>query len=142
MKTIYVKPKDVEKKWYVIDAEGKILGHVAVKAASILRGKHKPLFAPHQDLGDFVIVINAEKALLSGNKRQQKAYYHHSGYPSGLRVDSYETLIARKPCAPMEKAIKGMLPNGTLGNKLFTNLKVYAGADHPHQAQKPENMEL
>ncbi|MHC1693126.1 MAG: 50S ribosomal protein L13 [Sphaerochaetaceae bacterium] len=142
MKTIFVKPLTVEKKWYLIDAEGKELGHVAVAAANILRGKNKPEYVPHQDLGDFVIIINAAKAALSGNKYEDKKYYRHSNYPGGLTVETYADMIVRKPTFPMEHAVKGMLPKGALGNKLFTNMKVYAGSDHPHAAQQPIRVEI
>lgn len=141
MKTIFVKPKDVDRKWHLIDAEGKVLGRVAAKAAVLLRGKDKPEYAPHQEIGDYVIIINADKAEVTGGKRQKKLYHRHSGYPGGLRTENYETLIARKPTAPMEKAVKGMLPKGPLGRKLFRNLKVYAGDRHPHAAQKPQIVE-
>jgi len=142
MKTIFVKPREVERKWFLIDAQGQVLGRVAEKAATILRGKHKAAYTPHQEIGDYVIIINAEKAVLTGNKAKNKLYYRHTGYPGGIKVDNYEKLVARKPTSPMEKAIKGMLPKGTLGNKLFTNVKIYAGAKHPHAAQKPEVLAL
>lgn len=142
MKTIYVKPNDVEQKWFVIDAAGKPLGRVAVKAASIARGKHKPFYVPYHEIGDFVIIVNADKAQMTGNKRQNKLYYHHSGFLGGLRVDNYEKLVARKPTAPMEKAVRGMLPRGPLGNQLYRNVKIYAGGEHPHVAQQPEVLEL
>ena len=142
MKTIFVKPLTVEKKWYLIDAEGKELGRVAVAAANILRGKNKPEYVPHQDLGDFVIIINAAKAALTGNKYEDKKYYRHSNYPGGLTVESYASMVVRKPTFPMEHAVKGMLPKGALGNKLFTNMKVYADANHPHAAQQPIQVEI
>ncbi|MGM0432888.1 MAG: 50S ribosomal protein L13 [Spirochaetota bacterium] len=142
MKTIFVKQKDVVKQWYLIDAEGKRLGRVAALAADILRGKNKPEFAPHQDMGEYVIVINAAKAELSGDKENKKIYYRHSGYPSGLTGEVYKDMVKRKPVYPMEHAIRGMLPNGRLGRSLFTNLKVYAGPDHPHAAQKPVKVEI
>lgn len=142
MKTIFVKQKDVVKRWYLIDAEGKRLGRVAALAADILRGKNKPEFAPHQDMGEYVIVINAAKAELSGDKENKKVYYRHSGYPSGLTGEVYKDMVQRKPVYPMEHAIKGMLPNGRLGRSLFTNVKVYAGPDHPHAAQKPVKVEI
>lgn len=142
MDTIFVKSESVERKWYVIDAEGKAPGRVAVKAASLLRGKHKPEFAPHQDIGDFVIIVNAEKIQLSGNKKNQKVYYRHSGYPGGLTAESFLKVIQRKPTFPMERAVYGMLPKGPLGRKMYTHLKVYAGPDHPHAAQKPVPVEL
>ncbi|MDD3942115.1 MAG: 50S ribosomal protein L13 [Sphaerochaetaceae bacterium] len=142
MKTIFVKPATIVKKWYVIDAEGKELGRVAVAAARILRGKNKPEYVPHQDMGDFVIIINAAKAALTGNKYQDKMYYRHSNYPGGLTTESYADMVVRKPTFPMEHAVKGMLPKGPLGNKLFTNMKVYAGDTHPHAAQQPIQVEI
>ena len=142
MKTIFVKPSEVERKWFIIDAAGQPLGRVAVKAADILRGKNKALYTPHQEIGDYVIIVNATEAVLTGNKKADKMYYRHSGYLGGLKSENYEKLVARKPTAPMEKAIKGMLPKGPLGYKLFTNVKVYAGADHPHAAQQPIKIEM
>jgi large subunit ribosomal protein L13 len=142
MKTIFVKQKDVEKKWYIIDAAGKRLGRLAVKVATILRGKHKPIFSPHMDNGDYVIVINAEKVQLTGRKRTEKVYYRHSGYPGGLKSESFSKIIQRKPTFPVEHAIKGMLPKGPLGRKLFTHVKIYSGGDHPHKSQKPEELTL
>lgn len=138
MKTIYVKPSDVQRKWYVIDAEGVILGKLAVEVAKLLRGKHKPEFSPHQELGDYVVVVNADKVRVTGRKPTQKMYYHHSGYPGALKSMTYAKMIARKPTYPVEHAIRGMLPKNRLGRKLFTNVKVYAGESHPHAAQKPE----
>ncbi|MDA3940704.1 MAG: 50S ribosomal protein L13 [Spirochaetia bacterium] len=142
METIFVKPKDVKRKWYVIDASDKKLGRVAVKAANLLRGKHKPEFTPHQEVGDYVIIINADKIAVSGNKETRKIYYRHSGYPGGLTAERFIDIIKRKPTLPMERAVKGMLPNGRLGRALFTNLKVYAGSEHPHTAQQPEALEI
>lgn len=142
MKTIFVKPATMEKKWYIIDAEGKNLGRVAVAAARILRGKNKPEYVPHQDMGDYVIIINAAKATVTGNKVDDKMYYRHSMYPGGLKAESYGEVINRKPTYPMEHAVKGMLPSGKLGEKLFTNVKIYAGAEHPHQAQQPIAVEI
>jgi large subunit ribosomal protein L13 len=142
MKTVFVKPADVERKWFMIDAEGKVLGRVAAKVASIVRGKTKAIFAPHQEMGDYVVIINAEKAVVTGRKTQQKMYYRHSGYPGGLKANNYEKVIARHPTQPMENAIKGMLPKGPLGRKLAKNAKVYAGAAHPHTAQNPTAIEL
>lgn len=142
MKTIFLKPKDVERKWYVIDAEEKVLGKIAVKAVNLLRGKHKPCFVPHQEIGDYVIIINADKAVVTGGKEDKKLYYRHSGYPGGLKVESYRKAISRKPTFPMEKAVRGMLPKGPLGNKLYRNVKIYAGAEHPHAAQNPEKIDL
>ncbi len=142
MKTIFVNPKAVERRWHLIDARGEVLGKVAAKAAELLRGKHKPYFTPHQEVGDYVIIINAEHVVVSGRKNEQKTYVRHSGYPSGLKSESYRHAIARKPVFPIEHAVRGMLPKGRLGRKLFTNVKVYAGDRHPHSAQKPERVEL
>lgn len=142
MKTLFVKPADVPRKWYVVDAQDKVLGRVAAKVAFILRGKHKPLFTPHQEVGDYVVIINADKAVLTGGKETKKMYYSYSGYKGGMRPDTYATLAARRPTAPLELAIKGMLPKGRLGRKLFTNVKVYAGDRHPHAAQQPEALEV
>jgi len=142
MKTIYVKAKDVERKWYIVDASGKTLGRVAVKIASVLRGKNKPYYTPHQELGDYVVVVNADKIAVTGNKRAAKVYYRHSGHAGGLKAETFEKVIARKPTFPLETAIRGMLPKNRLGRKLFKNVKVYAGESHPHGAQKPEQMEI
>ncbi|GHT62549.1 50S ribosomal protein L13 [Spirochaetia bacterium] len=142
MKTEFVKPAVVDRKWFVIDAEGKVLGRVAARAASIVRGKEKAVYAPHQEVGDFVVVINAGKIVVTGRKAQQKLYYRHSGYIGGLKTDTYEKLAARHPSAPLELAIKGMLPKGPLGRKLLNNVKVYAGAEHPHAAQNPTAIDL
>ncbi len=142
MKTIFVKPQTMEKKWYLIDAEGKTLGRVAVTAARILRGKNKPEYVPHQDMGDNVIIINAAKVAVTGNKEEDKLYHRHSMYPGGLTTEKFGDMIQRKPCFPLEHAIKGMLPHGKLGRALFTNLKVYAGEDHPHMAQQPVKVEM
>ena len=142
MKTLYVKPKDVSRKWYLIDAGGKALGRVAVKAATLLRGKHKPIFVPHQEIGDFVVIINADKIAVTGAKRTDKMYYNYSGYPGGMRATSFEKMMQRKPTYPLEAAIRGMLPKNRLGRKLFGNAKVYAGGEHPHGAQQPEMLEI
>ncbi len=142
MKTIFVKPQTMEKKWYLIDAEGKELGRVAVMAANILRGKNKPEYVPNQDMGDYVIIINAEKAALTGNKAQDKMYRRVSMYPGGMKEETYAQMVVRKPTYPMEHAVKGMLPKGPLGRKLFTNMKVYAGDKHPHAAQQPIKVEF
>jgi large subunit ribosomal protein L13 len=142
MKTVFVKPALVERKWFVIDAEGKVLGRVAARVAAIVRGKTKAVYAPHQETGDFVVVINAEKAVVTGRKAQQKMYYRHSGYPGGLKAYNYEKVLARHPTQPLENAIKGMLPKGPLGRKLAKNAKIYAGAQHPHAAQNPVAIEL
>ena len=137
MKTYSPKPRDIERRWYVLDASGAILGRLATQAASILRGKHKPIFAPHADTGDHVIVINAKEVTLSGGKENKKIAYHHSGYPGGLTETVYSRLLAKKPAFAVEKAIKGMLPHNRLGRQMASKLRVYAGADHRHEAQKP-----
>ena len=137
MKTIFVKPGEVKRSWFVIDADGKPLGRVAAKAAQLLRGKHKALYTPHQEVGDYVVILNADKAMLTGKKGNDKTYYRHSGYPSGLKTETYAKVVRRKPVFPMEHAIKGMLPKGPLGRQLFRNVKVYAGPNHPHAAQQP-----
>ncbi|MDR2376845.1 MAG: 50S ribosomal protein L13 [Treponema sp.] len=142
MKTEFIKPAQVERKWFLIDAQGKVLGRVAARVSSILRGKEKAIYAPHQETGDFVVIVNAEKILVTGRKAQQKEYHRHSGYVGGLKTDRFEKLIVRRPAAPLELAIKGMLPKGPLGRKLFKNVKVYAGAEHPHGAQNPQALEL
>ena len=142
MDTVFVKPAKVERKWFVIDAEGKVLGRVAARAASIVRGKEKAIFAPHQEMGDFVVIINAGKAALTGRKPAQKMYYRHTGYVGGLKSVNYEKLSARHPVSPMELAVKGMLPKGPLGRKLFKNVKVYAGPKHPHTAQNTQPINL
>ena len=138
MRTYSPKPGDVTRQWHVIDAQDIVLGRLATTAASLLRGKHKPTYAPHMDMGDFVIIINADKVHLSGNKKTQKLAYRHSGYPGGLRSVRYDELLAKNPEKAVEKAIKGMLPHNTLGRNMLKKLKVYAGPDHPHQAQSPE----
>jgi large subunit ribosomal protein L13 len=142
VKTVFVKPALVERKWFVIDAEGHALGRIAVRVASIVRGKEKPAYTPHQEVGDFVVVVNAEKMTITGRKAQQKMYYHHSGYVGGLKTTSFERAFARHPTFPLEQAIKGMLPKGPLGRKLLKNVKIYAGAEHPHVAQNPQALEL
>ena len=142
MSTYMAKVETVERKWYVIDAAGKPMGRTAVAAANILRGKHRPEFTPHVDCGEFVIIINAKDAVLTGNKMTQKYYRRHSGYIGGLKEVQYKTLMATKPELAMELAVKGMLPHNTLGAKAFTRLKVYAGAEHGQAAQKPETYEI
>ncbi len=137
MSTFMAKAQEVERKWYVIDAAGKTLGKVAVQAADILRGKHRPEFTPHVDCGEFVIIINASKAVLTGKKLEQKYYYHHSGYIGGLKQVDYGTLMATKPEMAMSLAVKGMLPKNKIGEKSLTRLKVYAGPEHNNEAQKP-----
>ena len=142
MKTIFVTSATAERSWYVIDAEGKPLGRVAAKVASMLRGKNKPTYTPSQETGDFVVVINADKVAVSGRKRQDKMYYKHTGYPGGLKDYNFNTLIQRDPVAPLELALKGMLPKGPLGRKLYKNAKIYAGPEHPHVAQSPVAIDL
>ncbi len=142
MSTYMAKAETVERKWYVIDAAGKPMGRTAAAAANILRGKHRPEFTPHVDCGEFVIIINAKDAVLTGNKMQQKYYRRHSGYIGGLKEVQYKTLMATKPELAMELAVKGMLPHNSIGAKSFTRLKVYAGAEHSHAAQKPEAYEI
>ncbi len=138
MSTFMAKAHEVERKWYIIDAEGKPLGRVAAAAANILRGKHRPEYTPHVDCGEFVIVINAGKAVLTGKKLDQKIYYRHTGWVGGLKEVKYSKLMAEKPEFAMTKAIKGMLPHNTLGAKALTRLRVYAGDKHENEAQKPE----
>ena len=142
MSTFMAKAETIERKWYVLDAAGKPLGKVAVAAATILRGKHRPEFTPHVDCGEFVIIINAEKAVLTGNKLDQKKYRRHSGYIGGLKEVQYKTLMATKPELAMELAVKGMLPHNSIGAKSATRLKVFAGAAHNHDAQKPVAVEV
>ena len=142
MATYMAKPAEVEKKWWIIDAADKPLGRVSTEAARILRGKHKPVFTPNIDTGDFVIIINADKAILTGNKLDKKMYYHHSGYPGGLKEMTYRQLMAKKPVLAVEKAVKGMLPHNKLGRAKGKKLKVYEGDQHPHAAQKPEVWEF
>lgn len=141
--TSYVQKKEtVERKWYVIDAEGKPLGRVASKAAHILRGKHKATYTPNIDCGDFIIIINAEKAILTGNKLDNKKYYNHSGYPGGLRERTAREMQEKYPIEMVERAVKGMLPKNRLGRQMYKKLSVYTGSEHPHLAQKPEIMEV
>ena len=142
MSTFMQKKENVVRKWYILDAAGKPMGRTAVVAADLLRGKNAPEFTPHVDCGNFVIVINAEKAVLTGKKMEDKYYYHHSGYIGGMKAVQAKTMMATKPERAMELAIKGMLPKNTLGAKAFTRLKVYAGDAHKHEAQKPEAYEI
>jgi large subunit ribosomal protein L13 len=136
------KPAEVERKWYVIDAADQTLGRLSSEVASILRGKHKPTYTPHVDTGDYVIIINASKIKLTGDKLNQKKFRWHTGYPGGLKEMDYATLMQKKPEKALEAAIKGMLPHNRLGDAMFKKLKVYRGSEHPHQAQKPEVREL
>lgn len=142
MKSYIAKPNEVERKWYVIDAEGKVLGRLASEIASILRGKNKPIYTPHVDTGDFVIVINADKVVLTGKKLEQKYYRYHTGYPGGLREISYERMMNEKPEKVIQQAVKGMLPKNSLGRQMFRKLKVYRGPEHKNEAQKPEVYEF
>lgn len=141
-KTILPTPGTTDQKWYVIDAADQRLGRLASEVATILRGKNKPVFTPHLDTGDFVIVVNAEKVAVTGRKREQKLYRRHSGRPGGMKTETFDKLQARLPERIVEQAIKGMLPKNSLGRQLFTKLKVYAGPSHPHLAQKPETLAL
>ncbi|MCI9045103.1 MAG: 50S ribosomal protein L13 [Peptococcaceae bacterium] len=138
MRTFMAKAQEIERKWFVLDAANKPLGRVATEAARLLRGKHKPIFTPNVDTGDFVIIINAGQAVLTGNKINQKVMYKHSGYPGGLKETPYSRLMAEKPERALEAAVRGMLPKNRLGRKMIKKLKVFAGAEHIHQAQKPE----
>lgn len=142
MRTYSPKPADVERQWHVIDANDVVLGRLASQVAALLRGKHKAIYAPHIDTGDFVIVVNAGKVALTGNKRKQKRAYRHSGYPGGLRSVPYAELLDKRPERAVEKAVKGMLPKGRLGRHMARKLKVYAGPDHPHRAQQPVPYEI
>ncbi len=142
MKTYSAKPHEITGQWYVVDAEGLILGRMSTQIANLLRGKTKPEFTPHVDCGDFVIVINAEKVKLTGNKEKQKIYRHHSGYPHGFKEETLMSLRQRRPTVIIEKAVRGMLPHTRLGDRLYTKLKVYAGPEHPHEAQQPKLLKL
>ena len=142
MRTFSPKDSDITRQWHVIDASDVVLGRLASQAAVLLRGKHKPIFAPHVDTGDFVIVVNADKVALTGNKLEQKRAYRHSGYPGGLRAIGYAELMEKHPERAVEKAVRGMLPKNSLGRKTLRKLKVYAGPDHPHQAQQPVPFEI
>ena len=142
VRTYSPKPNDVERKWYVIDATDVVLGRLASQVAILLRGKHKPTFAPHMDMGDYVIVINADKVALTGSKRENKMAYHHSGFPGGLKATSYNELLATHPERAVEKAVRGMLPKNRLAKQQLAKLKVYAGSEHPHASNKPEPFEL
>jgi len=137
MKTYQAKKEEVEHQWYLVDAEGKVLGRLATELANILRGKKKPIYTPHVDTGDFVIVVNAGKVALTGKKMKDKVYYHHTGHPGGIREMSAEKLLAKKPTEMIRIAVKGMLPKTSLGRQMIRKLKIYAGNKHPHEAQKP-----
>jgi large subunit ribosomal protein L13 len=142
VRTYSPKPGEIERQWHVIDASDVVLGRLASHAATLLRGKHKPTFAPHVDTGDFVIVVNASKVALTGNKRQDKVVYRHSGYPGGLKQIAYGDLLDKRPERAIELAVKGMLPHNKLARRLIKKLKVYAGPEHPHEAQQPKPFEI
>jgi large subunit ribosomal protein L13 len=142
VKTYTPKPQDIQRQWFIVDAEGQTLGRLASQIAPILRGKHKPSFAPNIDVGDFVIVINVDKIVVTGNKLDEKMYYRHSLYPGGLKEITLRDNLRRFPDRPLQEAIKGMLPKGALGHQMIKKLKLYAGTDHPHAAQKPTVLEL
>jgi large subunit ribosomal protein L13 len=140
--TVSAKPAEVKRDWYVVDAEGKTLGRLATEIARRLRGKHKPEYTPHVDTGDYIVVINAEKVNVTGNKRNDKMYYRHSGFPGGLKEANFNKMVQTFPERTIELAVKGMLPKGPLGRAMYTKLKVYAGAEHPHQAQQPKELNI
>ncbi|MBE2200988.1 MAG: 50S ribosomal protein L13 [Anaerolinea sp.] len=142
MKTYVTKPAEVERRWYVVDAEGKTLGRLSSQVATILRGKHKPIYSPSVDCGDFVVIVNADKIAVTGRRMEQKMYYRHSGYPGGLRELTLRQQLEKHPTRPIELAVKGMLPKNRLGRKMIKKLKIYAGPEHPHQAQQPDVLEL
>jgi len=140
MKTFSAKPETVKRAWFVVDASGKTLGRLASEIALRLRGKHKPEFTPHVDTGDYIVVVNAEKVAVTGNKAAAKMYWHHTGFPGGIKGINFEKLVAHRPEAPLEIAVRGMLPKGPLGRDMLSKLKVYAGATHPHAAQQPQEL--
>jgi large subunit ribosomal protein L13 len=142
MKTISTRPADVDHQWFVVDASGKTLGRIATVIAARLRGKHKPEFTPHVDTGDFIVVVNADKVHVTGNKGRDKIYHHHTGFPGGLRSITFDKLMVRAPTRAVESAVKGMLPKNPLGRAMARKLKVYAGAEHPHAAQQPQALEI
>jgi large subunit ribosomal protein L13 len=142
VKTFSAKPQDIERKWFVVDAQGQTLGRLATRIATVLRGKHKPIYTPHMDCGDYVIVVNADKIHVTGQKLDQKTYYRHSGYPGGLRQVSLRRQLQVHPDRVIEAAVRGMLPHNRLGRKMFKKLKIYAGPKHPHEAQQPKALEL
>lgn len=142
MKTYYAKPNEVEREWLLIDAKDQVLGRVAAKAAHILRGKHKPQYTPHVDTGDFVVIINADKIRVTGNKTEKKEYFRHSGYPGGLKSETFAEAMEKHPERVIEHAVKGMLPKNTLGRSMGKKLKVYAGSEHPHTAQQPREIKM
>ncbi len=142
MKTYSPKPQDVERNWYVVDADGLVLGRLAAKIAHVVRGKHKPMWAPHADVGDFVIVVNADKVRLTGRKADTKVYYHHSGYPGGLKATPFRRMLAKRPEFIVREAVRGMLPRNRLGRKILKHVKIYAAPTHPHEAQNPVKLEI
>ncbi len=142
MRTFSAKPTDIKHDWYIVDAEDVVLGRLASQVAQILRGKHKPIFTPHMDTGDFVVVINAAKVRLTGSKEEDKSYFRHTGFPGGQRFTSYKELMAKGPELVIQKAVKGMVPHNRLGRQIMKKLKVYAGTEHPHEAQLPKTLEL
>lgn len=142
MNTYTAKAADIKQDWYIVDATGKTLGRLATAIAHRLRGKHKPEYTPSMDVGDYIVVINARNVSVTGNKAKLKTYYQYSGYPSGMKAETFEKLLARKPEDVIEKAVKGMLPRGPLGRKMYRKLKVYRGADHKHAAQQPQPLEI
>ena len=142
MKTVSANKATVERKWYIVDATDKVLGRLASEVAHRLRGKHKATYTPHVDTGDNIIIINADKIRVTGNKMKDKMYYHHTGYPGGIKEINFEKLLAKKPTMIIEKAVKGMLPKNPLGRAMFKKLKIYAGTEHPHTAQQPEVLEI
>ncbi len=142
MKTISAREQDIQRDWYVIDAQGQTLGRLATQVATLLRGKHKPTYTPHVDCGDYVIIVNAEKIHVTGQKMTQKNYYRHSGYPGGIKQVTLRDQLQKFPDRVVEQAVRGMLPKNRLGRRMFKKLKVYAGSDHPHQAQQPRSIEL
>ncbi|HMU64642.1 MAG: 50S ribosomal protein L13 [Nitrosomonas sp.] len=142
MKTFSAKPLEVQHDWFLIDATDKVLGRLATAIAHRLRGKHKPIFTPHVDTGDYIVVINVDKIKVTGNKAEDKKYYRHSGYPGGIYETTFKKMHARFPARPLEKAVKGMLPKGPLGYAMIKKLKIYAGDTHPHSAQQPKNLEI
>ncbi len=142
MKTYIPKAAEIEKKWYLVDANDKILGRLATEIAKVLSGKNKPIYTPHLDVGDFVVVINAGKVKVTGGKEQKKIYYHYSGYPGGMKERTYQQVLDKRPEMIIRHAVRGMLPKSRLGRKMFKKLKVYPGEKHPHQAQQPERLEL
>jgi len=142
MKSYMARPMQIERKWHLIDAEGQTLGRLATEIARVLRGKTKPQYTPHIDTGDFVVVVNADKVVVTGRKAEQKVYYRHTGYPGGLKETSYEVMMERKPTEVLRKAVKGMMPKTRLGRQQFKKLKIYAGPEHPHEAQDPQPYEV